>query len=362
MRKLFFLFVLGLPLLAAAQETRKITGQVLDLSSGQPLPGATVFIDPKAPEAASYSPAGTVTDVNGKFEFTLPVTVKSVVVSFIGYEVFPLNIVGKNDFTVRLKEEAKQLEEAVVTGYQKIEKRKVTSAVTTVRAEDIKSIGVASIDQMLEGKVAGLMATPTNGAPGAPAKMRVRSTVSLSGSTDPLWVLDGMILEGNDIPKDFGSKDNIDNLYNTSIAGVNPADIEDITILKDAAATAIYGARAANGVIVVTTKKGTKGKMRVNASASTFITTKPDLDKLNLMNASEKVDFELGLAAREDITYREEWGGVSRLLKRYDQWDAFRQGGFNAISPEAQAEINSLRNSGTNWGGRGVSKCRKPAI
>ncbi|MBD9179409.1 MAG: SusC/RagA family TonB-linked outer membrane protein [Odoribacter splanchnicus] len=350
MRKLFFLFVLGLPLLAAAQETRKITGQVLDLSSGQPLPGATVFIDPKAPEAASYSPAGTVTDVNGKFEFTLPVTVKSVVVSFIGYEVFPLNIAGKNDFTVRLQEEAKQLEEAVVTGYQKIEKRKVTSAVTTVRAEDIKSIGVASIDQMLEGKVAGLMATPTNGAPGAPAKMRVRSTVSLTGSTDPLWVLDGMILEGNDIPKDFGSKDNIDNLYNTSIAGVNPADIEDITILKDAAATAIYGARAANGVIVVTTKKGTKGKMRVNASASTFITTKPDLDKLNLMNASEKVDFELGLAAREDITYREEWGGVSRLLKKYDQWDAFRQGGFNAISPEAQAEINSLRNSGTNWG------------
>ena len=78
----------------------------------------------------------------------------------------------------------------MVTGYQKIEKRKVTSAVTTVRAEDIKSIGVASIDQMLEGKVAGLMATPTNGAPGAPAKMRVRSTVSLTGSTDPLWVLD----------------------------------------------------------------------------------------------------------------------------------------------------------------------------
>lgn len=87
-----------------------------------------------------------------------------------------------------------------------IEKRKVTSAITTVQADDIKSIGVASIDQMLEGQVAGLMSTPTNGAPGAPAKMRIRSTVSLSGSTDPLWVLDGMILEGNDIPKDFGDK------------------------------------------------------------------------------------------------------------------------------------------------------------
>lgn len=350
MRKLFLLLALGLPFLAAAQDTRKITGQVLELSSGQPLPGATVFIDPKAPESKTYNPAGTVTDVNGKFEFTLPASVKTVVVSFIGFEVLPLNITGKSDFVVRLKEESHQLEEAVVTGYQKIEKRKVTSAITTVKAEDIKSIGVASVDQMLEGKVAGLMATPTNGAPGAPAKMRVRSTVSLTGSTDPLWVLDGMILEGNDIPKDFGDKDNIDNLYNTSIAGINPADIEDITVLKDAAATAIYGARAANGVIVVTTKKGKKGKMRVNASAATFITTKPDLSKLNLMNATEKVDFELGLAAREDLNYREEWGGVSRLLQKYDQWDAFRQGGFNAISGEAQAGINGLRNSGTNWG------------
>ncbi|MFR7876721.1 MAG: TonB-dependent receptor plug domain-containing protein [Butyricimonas paravirosa] len=121
--------------------------------------------------------------------------------------------------------------------------------------DDIKRIGVASIDQLLEGQVAGMTSIPTNGAPGAPNKMRIRSTVSLTGSTDPLWVLDGMILEGNDIPANFSDKDNIDNLYNTSIAGVNP-DIEDITILKDAAATAIYRARAANGVIVVTTKKG----------------------------------------------------------------------------------------------------------
>lgn len=350
MRKIFLLFTLCLPLLAAAQETRKITGVVLEESTGQPLPGATVFIDPKSPEANSYNPAGTVTDMNGRFELTLPVAVEAVVVSYIGYEALRLNIVGKIEFTVKLKEDIQQLEEAVVTGYQKIEKRKVTSAITTVKAEDIRSIGVASIDQMLEGQVAGLMATPTNGAPGSPAKMRVRSTVSLTGSTDPLWVLDGMILEGNDIPKDFSDKDNIDNLYNTSIAGVNPADIEDITVLKDAAATAIYGARAANGVIIVTTKKGKKGKLRVNASASTFITTKPDLGKLNLMNASEKVDFELGLAAREDLTFRKELGGVSRLLSKHEQWDAFKQGGFNAISGEAQAGINGLRNSGSNWG------------
>lgn len=256
MRKLLILITLCLPVVVWAQDMRKITGRVLEAASGEPLPGATVFIDPDAPEAKEYNPAGTVTDVSGKFELTLPASIRYVVVSFIGYEALKADISGKTEFTFRLKEEVSQLDEVVVTGYQQIEKRKVTSAITTVQADDIKSIGVASIDQMLEGQVAGLMSTPTNGAPGAPAKMRIRSTVSLSGSTDPLWVLDGMILEGNDIPKDFGDKDNIDELQNTSIGGVNPADIESITILKDAAATAIYGAKAANGVIVITTKKG----------------------------------------------------------------------------------------------------------
>lgn len=339
-----------MPILVLAQNTRKITGQVLEAGTGQALPGATVFIDPEAPEAKEYNPAGTVTDMNGRFELVLPTSIQYVVVSFIGFEVLKVNISGKDEFIFRLKENHKQLEEVVVTGYQKIEKRKVTSAVTTVKADDIKSIGVASIDQMLEGQIAGVMASPTNGAPGAPAKMRIRSTVSLTGGTDPLWVLDGMILEGNDIPKDFGDKDNIDNLYNTSIAGVNPADIEDITILKDAAATAIYGARAANGVIVVTTKKGRAGKMRINASAGVFVTTRPDLGKLDLMNASEKVDFELGLVARKDLTFRDSYGGVNRILNQYNQKEAFRTGGFNAITPEAQSAINALRNTGTDWG------------
>lgn len=350
MRKLLILIAWCLPVVVWAQDTRKISGQVLEAASGHPLPGATVFIDPDASEGKEYNPAGTVTDANGRFELILPSSIRYVVVSFVGFEVLKAEISGKSEFTFRLKEEVNQLEEAVVTGYQNIDKRKVTSSITTVQADDIKSIGVPTIDQMLEGQVAGMLVTPTNGAPGAPAKMRIRSTVSLTGSTDPLWVLDGVILEGNDIPQDFGDKDNIDDLYNTSIAGVNPADIESVTILKDAAATAIYGARAANGVIVVTTKKGKAGKMRVNASASLFVTSKPDLSKLNLMNASEKVDFELSLAAREDLTYQEEFGGVSRLLSKHNQWEAFRQGGFGAVSPEARQEIDRLRNSGINWG------------
>lgn len=352
MKKIFFLLILGFPLFAMAQETRKITGRVLEAASGEVLPGATVFIDPDAPEAKNYNPAGTVTDGNGRFELVLPATIQYVVVSFIGFEALKADISEKTEFTFRLQEDVKQLGEVTVisTGYQQIDKRKSTAAITTIKADDIKRVGVPTLDQMLEGQVAGLLATPTNGAPGAPAKMRVRSTVSLTGSTDPLWVMDGMILEGNDIPSNFGDKDNIDELYNTSIGGVNPADIEDITILKDAAATSIYGAKAANGVIVVTTKKGRKGKPRVSLSGGVFYTLKPDLGKLNLMNASEKVDFELGLAARSDLDYRSEYGSVSRILSRYGQWDALRTNGFGGISAQAQQDIHALRNINTDWG------------
>ena len=353
MKKSLLLIALLCPLWLFAQsesDYRTIKGVVMDSVTNETLIGATVMIDPDAAEAKNLGPKGTITDFDGKFELKVPKAVKYVVVSFVGYKNAKLDVTKTTEFKVMLQPDQEQLTEVVVTGYQQIEKRKVTSAIQTVKMDDIKRIGVASIDQVLEGQVAGMTSIPTNGAPGAPNKMRIRSTVSLTGSTDPLWVLDGMILEGNDIPANFSDKDNIDNLYNTSIAGVNPADIEDITILKDAAATAIYGARAANGVIVVTTKKGKAGKMRVNASGSVFYALKPDLDKLNLMNASEKVDFELGLAAQKNLTYRSDYGSVARILNKYGQLETLQNNGFDAISTEAQNEINKLRKSGVDWG------------
>ncbi|MGL4806259.1 MAG: SusC/RagA family TonB-linked outer membrane protein, partial [Bacteroidales bacterium] len=122
------------------------------------------------------------------------------------------------------------------------------------------------------------------------------------------------------------------------------------TILKDAAATAIYGARAANGVIVVTTKRGKKGSLKVNVNAATFYTLRPDFSKLDLMNASQKVDFELGLAKRSDLDYKTNKGSISRILAKYGELDAYRQGGFGALSQSAQTEINNLRGSGIDWG------------
>ena len=351
MKKLLTLFVLICPLLAQAQQTRQITGQVLDRADGTPLVGATVFIAPEETQAKNYNPQGTIVYEQGRFAFKLPVSVKKVVVSYLGYEAQTIDISGKSNFTIYLSATESKMDAVVVTGYQRIEKRKLTSSIANVKMADIARDGVASVDEMLSGSIAGLTSTPTTGAPGGASKVKIRSTVTLNGNTDPLWVLDGMPLEGNDIPSDWSSKENVDNLYNMSIAGLNPADIEDITVLKDAAATAIYGARAANGVIIITTKKGRRNQAtRVNVSASLFVTDRPNLDKLNLMNASQKVDLELALAANGRLNYLSGMGGVARILDQAGERAALVGGGFSALSPETQSAINALRKNGTDWG------------
>ncbi|WP_286313636.1 TonB-dependent receptor plug domain-containing protein, partial [Turicimonas muris] len=140
----------------------------------------------------------------------------------------------------------------------------------------------------------------------------------------------------------------IDNLYQSSIAGLNPADIESITVLKDAAATAIYGTRAANGVIVITTKSGKQGKAQVTFSTRLSYSPKPDIDRLNLLSSSEKVDLELDLLG-SSFDYRENKGAVSRIIQAAGQFEAFKAGGWNALSPDVQSQINALRGVYTDW-------------
>ncbi|WP_312287872.1 SusC/RagA family TonB-linked outer membrane protein [Chryseobacterium gleum] len=353
-----------LPLLAAniamAQQKKTITGKIEDANTSHIISGASIKIETQSVSSKTELEGiiesvsvGTVTDKDGKFILEIPADTKSVLVSFPGYEsrVIQLNE-GQTNYTIRLTSEVSdknKIQEVIITGYQKIEKRKQTSAVSTVKMDNISQAGVASVDQMLAGQIAGVAVTPETGAPGSPAKIRIRGTASLSGPQDPLWVIDGLPLEGNDVPN-FTDKDNIDQLQNFSIAGLNPNDIEDITILKDAAATAIYGARAANGVISITTKKGKKGSLKLNFSADTFVTARPDFDKLNLLNASEKVDLELMLAKRADLTYRADKGEVMRILTQNNQLDVFRNGGFDALNSFTRQQINGLRNNNTDWG------------
>lgn len=337
-----------------SQQVKTIKGRVTIAGTTDPLPGASVYIDQNIIGAqagegivSNYS-LGTTTDMDGKFEMKVPLGINAVACSFIGFENQKIDITNKSEILIEMVEIMSALNEVVVTGYQNIERRKLTAAVAKIDTKDIIQNSTSSIDQMLTGQLSGVQITTVSGAPGAPAKIRIRGTSSLNGTQDPLWVLDGMPLEGTDLP-DMTDK-SIDQLYNSAIAGINPNDIEDITILKDAAATAIYGARAANGVIVITTKKGKAGRMIVNLNTNVSVTARPDFNRLDLLNASEKVDLELAMAANPALTYRKDKGEVARILNRYNDYNKYQNGGFSAISPEAQSQINALRNNGTNWG------------
>ncbi|AUC84959.1 SusC/RagA family TonB-linked outer membrane protein [Polaribacter sp. ALD11] len=357
MRKLIYLLIF-IPSLLIAQQEKVIEGIVIDAELQMPIVGASVYVssaiignETNTEGILQGAMLGTTTNFDGNFSLKIGADIKFILVSYMGYETEKIDVSKvTGTISVALRESSESLGEIIITGYQKIEKRKMTSAYAKIEMEDINQAGVASVDQMLVGQLSGVVIQPTSGAPGAPSKISIRGAATLNGSSDPLWVLDGIPLDGNDIPQDFRDKDNIDNLQSYPIAGLNPDDIESITVLKDASATSIYGARAANGVIVITSKNGKKGAMRINVNANVFVTQKPDFSKLNLMNSSQKVDFELLLASRSDLKYQQDRGGVARILNNYGEYNNFRDNGFASLSSAAQNEINNLKNTNTNWG------------
>lgn len=353
---LLILFLIGLSLSGYSQKQTTISGQVLD-PEGLPIPGASVYVDKSTigeqtnvTGVIQNTAIGTVTNSEGKFTLAVPEGTPAIRVSYMGYSSLLVNIINKTKITISMASNDNNLGEVVVNGYTAISKRKNTTATTVLDYDKVRQSGVSGIDQMLEGQIAGVAVTSLGGGPSGAPKIRIRGTVSLNGGQDPLWVLDGIPLEGTNLPNNLTDKDNIDQLRNLPIAGLNPDDIADITILKDAAATSIYGARAANGVIVITTKKGKKGPISINFNANTFISERPNLDKLNLMNSTEKVDFELGLAARPDLLYRNSQGSVARILNQSKELENYQTNGFSALSPVTQQAINALRGNNTDWG------------
>ena len=348
----------------AGADNRTITGTVVSGEDHEPVIGASVFVhtDELKKAGASQTALGTITDVDGNFSLSVPEGVTRIHCSSIGYEEQSIVLqAGRKSYRIVLQPSSHALADVVVTGYQTLERRKLTAAISKVDVSEAMVGGTRSIDQALAGQIAGVAVSTTSGAPGAPARIRIRGTASLNGTQDPLWVLDGIPLEGTDIPTiDSNSSDNdIVNIGQSSIAGISPNDIESITILKDAAATAIYGARAANGVIVVTTKKGRTGKPVVNFNTKLTYTPNLDTSRLNLLNSEEKVNLELQLMKEQPFDYGgwgfvfypvyPEKGGVANILKKNNLLDAYRQGGWEALTPEAQTAINRLKTINTDW-------------
>lgn len=329
----------------------KVQGVVISSEDNLPLIGASVYVTAEDLKKAgsAQTTMGVITDVDGQFSIAIPAGITRFFCSYVGYDVLEVKLVpGKEHYEITLHASSQMLDAVVVTGYQTVERRKLTAAVSKLDISDETIGAVKSIDQALAGQIAGLSVSPTSGAPGAPAKIRIRGTASLNGTQDPLWVLDGIPLEGTDVPEPDELND-ITNMKQSSIAGLNPADIENITILKDAAATAIYGARAANGVIVITTKKGKVGKPVINFSSRFTYTPTLSLDRLNLLNSAEKVGLEMDMI-RNNYSPDNHKGGVYNILSNYNELSAFQNGGWDALSSDTQAAINRLKSVNTNWG------------
>lgn len=335
---------------AAWAADRVITGNVIADDDKQPLIGVSVYVsaDDLKKAGSNLMSLGVVTDIDGNFSISVPSGIKKLQCSYIGYTTLQIELKpGQTHYNVSLQPSSTMLNDVVVTGYQTVERRKLTAAVSKIDISEERIGTVKSVDQALSGQIAGLSAVATSGAPGSPVKIRIRGTSSLNGTQDPLWVLDGIPLEGTDIPS-LESLKNIDDVQQSSIAGLNPADIADITVLKDAAATAIYGARAANGVIVITTKNGKAGKTKINFSTRLTWSPQQNIDRLNLLNASEKVDLELQLM-KSNYAMNADKGEVYRILNRYNAIDTFKKNGWDALSKDAQNEINALRLINTDW-------------
>ena len=304
---------------------RIVTGTVVD-KDGMPLAGVSIVGQVKGKEVVRG-----ITDMEGRFKLSLPEGDVKLKFSFVGFCACTQTATPGKSMKIILDEDEQLLDEVVVTGYQVIDRRKSTSAVTSVNMEDILAPNMTSIDEALEGRIPDLLYLQNSGEAGATARLRVRGTSTLVGNREPLWVLDGFILQD---PVDVSTEQLNDpdyiNYIGNAIAGINPQDIERVDVLKDAAATALYGTRASNGVIVVTTKKGRVGPPTIAYTNQTKLTVRPHYsDKnINLMNSQERMQFgkdlcELHYQFPESMPLVGYEGAYYRLMKGLITRDEF---------------------------------------
>lgn len=305
--------------MGAFAQMRSVTGTVVSGDDGQPLVGVSVV--------AKGNKAGTITDANGKFTLrNVKPGDKYVTISFIGMESQTVAI--KPDMKIVLKSNAKQIQEVVVTGMQRMDRRMFTGAADKIDASKAMIDGVADISRSLEGQSAGVSVQNVSGTFGTAPKIRVRGATSIYGSSKPLWVVDGVILEDvADVSADALSSGDAETLISSAVAGLNSDDIESFQILKDGSATSIYGARAMAGVIVVTTKKGKAGQAHVNYTGEFSTRLIPSYNTFNILNSQDQMGIYQELADKGWLTISNTinksdygvYGKMYELINTYDE-------------------------------------------
>ena len=307
---------------------KRVTGVVKDVM-GEPLIGANVV-------EKGRSTNGVITDFNGKFTLEVDESA-SLVVSYIGYLAQDIPTKGKGDFHIVLKEDANTLDEVVVTGYGDFKKATYTGSASVLTTEKLEALPVVSVGQMIESNIPGIsVVAGTSSQPGAKTTLRVREIASMNASTEPLYVLDGVPIPSYDL-SNFTSMSEAGGMG--VIETLNPADIESITVLKDAASASLYGAKGANGVVLITTKKGKEGKLRVNMAAKYGITDFAYTYR-PLMGGEERreliheglVNFQLDKGVSEQEAQQYADANIDQYAKRlsqgYSDWESalFKKG------------------------------------
>jgi TonB-linked SusC/RagA family outer membrane protein len=271
-----FLFI------SAKAQTNRVTGTITD-SIGKPLPDVSVVL--------KGTKTGTSTNAQGQFQLSGVPERATLVVSFVGLGTQEIKLAtGQRSVNIVMHSETGTLQDVVVTGFQRIEKKRFTGAAVTLKAEDVKLDGLPDVSRMLEGRAAGVSVQNVSSTFGSAPKVRIRGATSINGENKPLWVVDGVVLEDIvNISNEQLSSGDPTTLLGSSVAGINPNDIESFDILKDAAATALYGARAMNGVVVITTKKGRAGRQTINYTGNFSTQFKPTYNDYNIMNSAEQM-------------------------------------------------------------------------
>lgn len=297
---IFLIFFLGMQM--AFAQGKVVTGKVTSAEDGTTIPGVTIMV--------TGTTTGVTTDNNGNYQITLPNNNAVLKFSFIGFKSQSITVGQASTINVTLELDLVGLEEVVVIGYGTSTKEALTGAVQVVGSEKLSMLPAATLENALQGGVTGLMMNNADGQPGAGAEIRIRGIGSINASSEPLYVIDGIpVQSGSPSPTDFSNSGKSSNIMST----MNPNDVESISVLKDASATAIYGSRGANGVILITTKSGKAGKAKINFSASTGFSDNAYNNLQEPLNAAQYKELFI-----EGYTNMGE--SVATATARFDNW------------------------------------------
>ncbi|TKK66024.1 TonB-dependent receptor [Ilyomonas limi] len=272
MKQMLLLGLLIASIWPAIKAQQTVTGKVTDIE-GKSLPGVSIMI--------KNTTVGSTSDNAGNFRINVTSNSDTLVFSLVGFAIKEVAVNGQSRFDVTLVENASKLNEVVVVGYGTVKKSDLTGSVVSISSEQLKAVPVTTFDQALQGRAAGVQVVQATGAPGGGTNIRIRGTTSVNASSEPLYVIDGLLINSNTSEMSIGGR----GPAVSPLATINPSDIESIEILKDASATAIYGSRAANGVVLITTRKGKAGKASLNLES--YYGVQEATKKLNLLNAAQ---------------------------------------------------------------------------